>query len=135
MSANHILIWNARGLNSRARRSVVKDIVAQQRSSIVWLQESKVATFSVSMNIDVTGIDFDSISLPAIGIAGGAVVAWRHDMWNASLPCVRRFSVTVKLAALDGIGVPWWLTNVYGPTARADKATFLQSCALSEPTA
>ena len=101
MSANHILTWNARGLNSRARHSVVRDIVAQQRSSIVCLQESKVATFSVSMNIDVTGIDFDYISLPAIGIAWG-----RRDLWNASLPCVRRFSITVKLAPLDGLGEP-----------------------------
>lgn len=38
------------------------------------------------MNIDVTGIDFDYISLPVIGIAGGgAVVAWHRDLWNASL--------------------------------------------------
>jgi len=37
----------------------------------VCLQESKVADFSVSMNIDITGIDIDYISLPAIGIAGG----------------------------------------------------------------
>lgn len=72
MNANHILDWNARGLNSRARCcSVVRDIVALQRTSAVCLQESKVADFSVSMNIDITVIDFDYISLPAIGIAGG----------------------------------------------------------------
>jgi hypothetical protein len=39
---------------------------------------------------------------------------------------MRQFSITVKLAPLDGLGEPWWLSNVYGPTARADKAAFLQ---------
>jgi len=52
MSDNHILFWNARGLNSRARRSVVRNIVQQQQASIVCLQESKIANFSVSLNID-----------------------------------------------------------------------------------
>ena len=76
MSANHLLIRNARGLNSRARRNVVRDIVAQQRASIVCLQESKVENFSVSMNHEITGIDFNYyISLPASGVAGGAVVS------------------------------------------------------------
>jgi hypothetical protein len=42
MSANHVLVWNARGLNSRARRSAVRDIVEKHRISIVCLQETKV---------------------------------------------------------------------------------------------
>jgi exonuclease III len=50
MSNNHLLVWNTRGLNSRARRSMVRNIVVQQRASISCLQESKVANFSVSMN-------------------------------------------------------------------------------------
>lgn len=104
MSANHVLIWNARGLNCRARRSVVRDIVAQQCAYIMCLQESKVADLSVSLNTELTGTDFDYISLPAIGVAGGAFVAWRRDLWNVTSPCVRRFSITVSLAPLDGPG-------------------------------
>lgn len=30
------------------------------------------------------------------------------------------------LTPLDGQGVPWWLTNVYSPATRPDKAAFLQ---------
>jgi exonuclease III len=73
MSANHVLVWNARGLNSRARRSAVRDIVEQHRISVVCLQETKVQDFSVSRNIDTTGIDYDYAYLPAIGVAGGAL--------------------------------------------------------------
>jgi hypothetical protein len=124
MSANHLLVWNARGLNSRARRNV--DIVQQQRASIVCLQESKVADFSVTMNTDIAGSGFDYACLPAIGVAGGAVSSWRCDLWSVSSSCARRFSITVKLTPLNGQGEPWWLTNVYGPATRADKAAFLQ---------
>ena len=76
MSANHLVVWNARGLNTSARCSVVRDIiVAQRRASIVCLQESKVANFSVAMNNEIAGNDFDYFCLPAVGVAGGAVVS------------------------------------------------------------
>lgn len=32
----------------------------------------------------------------------------------------------MKLAPLDGLGETWWLSNVYGPTAREEKSAFLQ---------
>jgi hypothetical protein len=41
MSANHILVWNARGLNSRARRTAVRDVAEQQRASIICLQQRR----------------------------------------------------------------------------------------------
>jgi len=126
MSANHILGWNASGLNSRARRSAVRDIVEQQRISVVCLQESKVERLSVSMNIDITGIDFDYVCLPAIGIACGALVAWRRDLWGASPATIRRFSITMRLTPLNGLGEPWWLTNVYGSTNHGEKGDFLR---------
>jgi exonuclease III len=36
------LVWNTRGLNSRARCIAVRDIVALERASMVCLQETKV---------------------------------------------------------------------------------------------
>ena len=87
MSADHLLVWNARGLNSRARRSVVRDTVAQQRASIVCVQESKVANFGETLCHEITGIDFDYVYLPATGVAGGAVVYWRRDPWRDCARC------------------------------------------------
>lgn len=71
MSANHLLCWNARGLNTRARQNVIRTAVTNQRASIVCLQESKTVNFSVAMNLEISGFDFDYLSLPADGIAGG----------------------------------------------------------------
>lgn len=101
MSANHLIVWNARGLDCRARRSAVRSIVEQQRASIVCIQESKVENFSIPMNYDVTGIDYDYVCLPASGIAGGAVVSWRRDLWAASQASVRRFSITMLFTPLS----------------------------------
>jgi len=126
MSTNHLLVWNAHGLNNRARRNIVRDVAEQQRASIVCLQETKVANLSASMNADLTGAGFDFACLPAIGVAGGAVTSWRRDLWSVSSSCVRRFSVTVKLSPADSHAEPWWLTNVYGPATRAGKPDFFR---------
>jgi hypothetical protein len=32
----------------------------------------------------------------------------------------------LQLTPLNGLGEPWWLTNIYGPTNHADKDDFLQ---------
>lgn len=126
MSANHCLVWNARGLNSRARRNALRTVVEQHRASIVCIQESKLENYSVSLNCDVTGFDYDYAFLPASGVAGGAVTSWRRDIWSGSQPSVRQYSVTVRLTPLADGGQPWWLTNVYGPTAQNEKEAFLQ---------
>jgi hypothetical protein len=93
---------------------------------MVCLQEFKAESLSISMNIDITRIDFDYAHLPAAGVAGGAVVAWRCDLRGASPPTIRRFSITLRLTPLNGLGKLWWLTNVYGPTNHTEKGDFLQ---------
>lgn len=126
MSANHLVVWNVRSLNSRTRRNVVRDIVEQQQASIVCLQESKVANPSVSMNTELTGCDYDYVYLPAVGVAGGAITFWRRDLWASDSGNARRFSITTHLTPLNGPGAPWWVTNVYGLTADVDKDDFLR---------
>jgi exonuclease III len=106
MCDNHLLVWNARGLNTRTRRNVVRDIVEQHRISVLCLQETKIEDLSVAMNIDISGMDFDYAFLPAVGVAGGASVAWRRDLWGASSPTIRCFSITVRLTPLNGAGEP-----------------------------
>lgn len=116
MNREQFLIWNARGLNSRARRTAVRDIISLERTSVIAPQETKVAAFSVSMISELLGPDFDYSCLPSVGVSGGVLVGWRTDTWLASHPSIGTFSVTLHLApvgrpAEDGC----WLTTVYGP--------------------
>lgn len=124
MSENHLLIWNARGINSRARRNVIRTVVSQQRASIVCIQEMKVHDLSNAMNTECTGFDYDYAFLPAVGAAGGASTSWRRDLWEVSSFARRRFSVTVSLSS-PTLQASWWLTNVYGPVLRPHKPAFL----------
>lgn len=77
MDCLRILVWNVRGLNSRARRSAVDELVANHLVSVVCLQESKL---SVVTNLDVAtcGSSFSNfVFVPAQGAAGGLVTAWQ----------------------------------------------------------
>jgi hypothetical protein len=71
MDIENILIWNARGvgraealqeynkvcrkLNGRARRAALADLVAQERVSLVCVQETKLSSIDVSVMNDMLG--------------------------------------------------------------------------------
>jgi hypothetical protein len=78
MSANHLLIWNAQGLNSRAQRSVIHSIAPEQRASIICIHESKLVLFDNSLNIDLAGFDYDYAYLPSVGYSSGSVLCWHR---------------------------------------------------------
>lgn len=92
---------------------------------MLCLQETKVANFSVTMANDLMGSSFDYVYLPPVGVTGGALVAWRRDLWSGSHSVVCTFLISIYLWPLDHAGTSWCLTNVCGPTSRWDKAAFL----------
>jgi hypothetical protein len=63
------VVWNVRGLNSKARRQVVKEIVLRERASIICLQETKMAV--------IKGV----VLHPAL-VCGDAVE--KGSMWTAA---------------------------------------------------
>ena len=100
MCDNHLLIWNARGVNSRARRNVLRNIVELQRASVVCIQETKLSNFSATFNMEISGSCYDYAFLPASGVAGGASISWRGDLWEVSASDRRRFSITIAIRSL-----------------------------------
>jgi len=79
MNPSHILIWNVRGLNSVARRNVVRSLVVSTKIDIVCLQETKMVAISREIILSMLGSDFDNnyICLPSVGASGGILIAWR----------------------------------------------------------
>ena len=73
------LIWNVRGLNDRARRNVLSTLVQLHCSSLLCLQETKLAVVSVALATECLGQAFDFTVLPAVGTAGGVLLAWLRD--------------------------------------------------------
>jgi hypothetical protein len=68
-----LVVWNARGLNRRARRTAVQELVRSERASFVCLQETKPDILDDALVKGMLGPDFDSsLSLLCIPV----VVFW-----------------------------------------------------------
>jgi exonuclease III len=83
MSANHILVWNARGLNSRARRTAVRDVAEQQRASIICLQQRRRGS---ARTFDRRTLSTQQLltSIQEEGVTPGSAQAFAA--WGCSLP-------------------------------------------------
>jgi len=79
MLSENCLVWNVRGLNSRSRRNVVRELVSQENISLLSLQETKLADISVSLILEICGAGFDYFFKPATNTCGGILLAWRTD--------------------------------------------------------
>lgn len=71
MDISTILIWNVRGLKKKARRNVVRDLVASTRPKIVCLQETKVQAMTTHLLLSTLDAVFDNfVALPAAKTRG-----------------------------------------------------------------
>jgi hypothetical protein len=61
--------------------------------------------------------------LPAVGTAGGVIIAWMSDEVRVLQSRVDNLSVSIELSFHGGTA--WWLTAVYGPTCVSLQPVFL----------
>jgi hypothetical protein len=71
MDSDAILVWNVCGLNSRVHHTVVMDMVAQERISLVCLQEMKLSVLDDSLVISICGTEFEYSFLHVVSTRGG----------------------------------------------------------------
>jgi exonuclease III len=120
----NIISWNVRGLNNPSRHATVKRAVEEALASVVCVMESKLDVVNQFLVYESFGARFDGyVYLPAVGTAGGVIIAWHSPDVQVLASRVDRFSVSVHLSPRDGDA--WWLTAVYGPTIEALKPEFL----------
>lgn len=82
MDPSHIIIWNVWGLNSTARRDLVRLMVDSARVDAVCLQETKMKNSSRRHVLSMLGSEFDNnfLVLPSVGASGGILFAWRAKL-------------------------------------------------------
>jgi exonuclease III len=71
-----LVVWNARGLNQRARRTMIQELVRSERASFVCLQETKLDLLDDVLVKDMLGLDFDYFTIPTVHTCVGILVAW-----------------------------------------------------------
>jgi exonuclease III len=100
MDPGNILVWNVHMLHSRARRDVVRELVAAERPSIICFQEIKLSVISTFEIFQILGTGFDYSYLPADQTHGGILLAWRLAVWLVFNTSLRVFSLSAKLKSL-----------------------------------
>jgi exonuclease III len=121
-----LLSWNARGLNNKARRQVVKDLVTDTRATVVAVQETKLQVVDQAVVLETFGARFvdNFVALPADGVRGGILLAVDEDFYT--LECTERgvHCITALIKSISG-QVQWNITVVYGPQEDNEKLMFL----------
>jgi hypothetical protein len=112
------LIWNVRGLNSLARRTVIRGVVQLYHPAVVCFQESKVANVDQALVFDCCGPAYT----PAAGTRGGSLLAWSRGTLMLSMSCNQPSDVRFNLVV------------VYGPQTVPKKLQFLEDLKLHCPT-
>jgi hypothetical protein len=71
MNPSSILFRNAHGLNNKARRDIVRDVIQSSHTEIVCIQATKVADMNHNLSLSVFGSAVDKyVALPAQGTRG-----------------------------------------------------------------
>lgn len=99
-----LLNWNVRGLNNKARRDVVCNLVRDTRATIVALQETKLAVVNDEVVKETLGNRFcaNYVFVPATGTCGGILLAVDEEHYSILNFELGAHSVTVLLSATSG---------------------------------
>lgn len=124
MDSINFLIWNARGLNNRARRDSLRKIADACMPALVCIQETKLAVINERDVLSFLGHDFqDFVYLAAPGTRGGILVAWKRQVLTSDQHRVHRHSVSIRFSMEDE--PEWWFSRVYRPHQDSGKVGFL----------
>jgi exonuclease III len=130
-----ILNWNVRGLNSPARRQVIRELVQDHQCTIACLQETKLQTVTDSVVTEILGGRFSGnfVALPADGTRGGILLACSQDHFTIISSSTNTHSVTATIQRRSD-NECWTLTVVYGPQGDTEKLDFLQEIKQTKPS-
>jgi len=120
-----VMVWNVRGLNDVARRSVLRNLIIAQRPSLICIQETKLSAICNATAIEFLGPAYDYVYLPAVGVARGIALAWDREVWETSEISMGRFCVLAGLQRLGALPNLWRFVGVYGPQQDEEKMEFL----------
>ena len=111
-----IISWNTRGLGSRKKRRVVKDVLCHENPTIILLQETIRESCDRRFVCNVWRIrNKEWTVLLASGASGGVAILWDALRFKCTEVVLGSFSVTVKLESEDYGS--FWLSSVYGPNS------------------
>lgn len=133
-----VLCWNVRGLNWRARRDTVREIIFATLCHIVCLQETKLSKIDQFTIAYLGGHRLDSYTYkPAGGLSGtrgGILLMWNTNHVTLNNVVIGEYHITAKVITQEMTN-NFTLSVVYGPTGSNRKAKFLSELQNQKPQA
>eukprot|EP00253_Pinus_taeda_P035742 PITA_35742 len=120
-----LISWNVRGLNSPSKHRMIKNLIQQEKPTIVFLQETKSSTEAIERIRGKVWAGSSAISVDAFGASVGLAI-----LWNPQIITLYDFHATLHLIQasfhLIGTEIHGHLTNVYFPHTIQQKLELLE---------
>jgi hypothetical protein len=113
---HRILSWNVRGLNDRAKRLRISNLLRLWKVDIVCFQETKLVSTSNCLVQSLWGCPYvDWCHVDSRGASGGILLMWDRRVVSRIDSCAGRFVVACQFRNVED-GLVWAFAGVYGPT-------------------
>jgi exonuclease III len=120
-----MLSWNVRGLNASTRCLAVHEMVAATPCHLLCLQETKLNTIDQPLANFLGAYRLNRFAFkPATRTRGGVLLLWNDSAVDITDVRLGRFSISAHVT-LRFCMTSFSITGVYGPSRRAEKASFL----------
>lgn len=107
--------WNARGMNSVAKRAVMKDVLTSAGGAFFFFQETKMEVIDEKVIRSLCALqNFNFVFCPSKGVFGGVLLFWNSDMWPQVGVHIGLYSVSVLVKDVRR-SVEWVASSIYGP--------------------
>lgn len=121
-----LISWNIRGLNGPRKRKILKNMLKQEKPSILFLQETKCSSTVLDKIAAAAWPGGLVTAVDAQGASGGLAILWDARIINLSNILANKnfIQATFHLSGTNAHGL---LTNVYFPQETAQKSILLNT--------
>jgi len=116
-----LVSWNVRGLNSRDKRRVVKNIMGDWKADIICLQETKLQGDLTGLVMQIWGGRWIKMAcLEASGTRGGIMMLWDSRIWKGEVLEIGTYTLTCKFES-QVQDFSCHITGVYAPNCYVER--------------
>jgi len=121
-----LLSWNVRGLNSASKHRMLKNVIQQEKPTIVFLQETKSNSTILEKILRKIWVGCSSVTVDASGASGGLAIIWNPQLLTLQDFHASHFFIQATFH-LTGTDIHSHLSNVYFPQQLNQKLALLDT--------
>jgi exonuclease III len=124
-----MISWNVRGLNSKEKRSQIRNALKMWNGEIICLQETKMSNIGRAEIGSLWGNRFAGwVFLESEGASGGVLIMWDKRVTEVQDWVKGQYSISCRFRNVQD-QFEWAFSGVYGPNADAERFTLWEELA------